>query len=163
MSIIIDGTGTISGVSATGLTTAQNVASAQLPTGTVLQVVNATYSTAVSSANSTPITTGLTASITPKFSTSKIVVMVNQNVRTIGGGVIQLDLFKNGSAIYRVINAYTYNSAGTGTVSTIYTESPASTSAITYAMYFNNANTTSTVYVQADNNPSEMIIMEIAG
>ena len=46
-------------------TAAQSIAKASLPTGTVLQVVSATYSTEVSSTTSTLIDTGVSASITP--------------------------------------------------------------------------------------------------
>jgi hypothetical protein len=46
--------------------------------GKVLQVVNATYNTEVDSSSNTFIDTGLTASITPSASTSKILVHVSQ-------------------------------------------------------------------------------------
>jgi hypothetical protein len=53
---------------------------AQLPTGSVLQVVQATYTTQTSySSGSTSYTdTGLSATITPKFATSKILIMIIQ-------------------------------------------------------------------------------------
>ena len=44
----------------------------QASAGQVLQVVNATYSTSTGTSSSSYVDTGLTASITPKFSTSKI-------------------------------------------------------------------------------------------
>ena len=47
--------------------------------GQVLQVVNATYATEVGNSTSTYADTGLTATITPLFATSKILVLVNQN------------------------------------------------------------------------------------
>lgn len=88
MPITINGTGTISGVSATGLSSAQTVSAsnittgtlpkAQLPTGSVLQVVSAEYSTQVSISNTTTWTdSGLSASITPTSSSSKILVIIS--------------------------------------------------------------------------------------
>jgi hypothetical protein len=67
MSLILDGTG--------GITF--NNATTQASAGQVLQVVNATYSTQINTTGATFIDTGLTASITPKFSTSKVLCIVN--------------------------------------------------------------------------------------
>jgi len=52
---------------------------AQLPAGSVLQVVNATYATSTSNNTGTYADTGLTASITPTSASSKILVLANQN------------------------------------------------------------------------------------
>jgi hypothetical protein len=79
----IAGTNTLTLPANTGtvITTAssgQSIPSAALPAGSVLQVVNATTSTETSSQSSSYADTTLTASITPLFSTSKILVLVNQ-------------------------------------------------------------------------------------
>ena len=50
-----------------------------MPTGSVLQVVQAEYSSETSSTSGTYADTGLTATITPTTSSSKILVSVNQN------------------------------------------------------------------------------------
>jgi len=70
---------TTSGTVVTTGTTGQVIASGALPIGSVLQVVNAITSTNVSNSTATMTDTGLTATITPKFSTSKILVLVSQN------------------------------------------------------------------------------------
>ena len=78
MSIIIDGTGTISGVSATGISSAQtitSVPSSALPAGTVLQVVTTTKTNTTTSSSGSFIDVGLTASITPKSATSKVYIL----------------------------------------------------------------------------------------
>ena len=64
---------TSAGVAVTGLS------KASLPTGSVLQVVNATYSTYTTTSSSTFADTGLTATITPTSATSKILVLLNVN------------------------------------------------------------------------------------
>ena len=46
------------------------------PAGTVVQVVNAALTTYVSTTSSTFTDTGITATITPKFATSKILVLI---------------------------------------------------------------------------------------
>ena len=65
MAVTIDGTTGVSAVQAGAVTTSD------LPAGTVLQVVNATYATQVTIASTSFSATGLTASITPTSATSK--------------------------------------------------------------------------------------------
>ena len=85
----VAGSNTLTLPAATGtiLTTAssgQIIPKAALPTGSVLQVVNATYSTLTSSSSGSYSDTGLTASITPTSSTSKILVIVSQSCLNCG-------------------------------------------------------------------------------
>jgi hypothetical protein len=148
MSIVIDGTGTISGVSATGLTTAQTVASAQLPAGSVLQVVQASYGVIVETTSATYVTSNLTASITPKFSTSKILAIVNFPA-SIKASTRQVTY-----TLYRNSTNLAPNTGGQLGYGQIYSDSgnlqalccmnvydsPATTSATTYTMYFASTN-----------------------
>jgi hypothetical protein len=92
MPIAINGSGTITGLSAGGLpansitsaSIADNaITSGKLATGVggkILQVVEATHSTEVSSTSKTMADTGLTASITPA-SGSKVLIYVSQSFR----------------------------------------------------------------------------------
>jgi hypothetical protein len=57
---------------ASQLTGTQTIPKATLPTGSVLQVVNATYSTYTSFSSATLADLGLSATITPSSSSSKI-------------------------------------------------------------------------------------------
>ena len=168
MPIIIDGTGTISGVSATGLTTAQTVASAQLPAGSVLQVVNATYNTQSTTTSTSPVATGLTASITPKFSTSKILVLINCDTGVVasGNGVI-VQLWRGGSSIFAVAPASAYITVAglaqnNSTASANYLDSPATTSSTAYTVYFATVNA-GTAFFCINSNQSTLTLMEIAG
>jgi hypothetical protein len=181
MPITINGSGTISGVNATGLTTAQTVSAsnittgtlpkAQLPTGSVLQVVNATYSTTVSTSDSgNYIDTGVTATITPTASSSKILVLVNFGQCLKGTGdsgnsfgfrllrdatVIRgdgsLGVFFTNSTLQ--LNAgYAFN----------YYDSPSSTSALVYKVQLINKNGNASISVQASSVPSTITLLEIA-
>ena len=67
-------TGTLISTTSTG----QVIPKAALPAGTVLQVVNGSTNTEATSSSSTWADSGLTASITPTSSSSKILVLVNQ-------------------------------------------------------------------------------------
>ena len=73
---------TLPAVTGTVLTTGssgQSIPKAALPTGSVLQVVNVNYGTIAISSSASYADTGLTATITPQFATSKILVIVSQN------------------------------------------------------------------------------------
>lgn len=159
MTMIIDGTN--------GLTF--NNSTTQASAGVVLQVVNATYGTQVSSATSSYIDTGLTASITPKFATSKILITVHQNGidKRTNNTYIAIQLQRNGSAIFQIATsaAVTGNTDinGIGTVSGEYLDSPATTSSITYKTQFQSTANAATAYVQFDSAAvSTITLMEIA-
>lgn len=139
-------------------------------TGAVLQVVNATYATSVLNTTSTPADTGLTATITPKFATSKILVLVDQNsvAKDTGNTGVNVLLYRNSTqlgGIYGFVAAYTNSTAASniGSVSISYLDSPATTSATTYKTQFSSNNGVANAYVQQFNATSTMILMEIAG
>ena len=167
MPTIISGDGTITGLTATGISAVQNVGSANLPAGTVLQVVNGSTGTTVATALDSNVDTGLTATITPKFSTSKILVLAQQNgLAKSGNNYMQLQLFRNASPIATFGNAlgYTntseqlrYGGAGMG-----YLDSPSTTSATTYKTMFNSQTAGSSVTVQDNSGLSTITLLEIA-
>jgi len=139
--------------------------------GKVLQVVNATYSTEVGSTTSTFVDTGLTATITPTASTSKILVIVSQmGVSKSGSTRMHLKLRRDSTDILQMsdINAYTAASDfnNIGSVTSSYLDSPATTSAVTYKTQFCSQQNVSVVYVQnyasgANNSVSTITLMEI--
>ena len=65
MTFVVDGTN--------GLTFPNSTT--QASSGVVLQVVSATSTTAFSTASSSYVSTGFSATITPKFSTSKVLIL----------------------------------------------------------------------------------------
>jgi hypothetical protein len=140
---------------------------ANMPAGSVLQAVNATYGTEITTTSSTYIDTGLTATITPSSTDSKILVFVSQaGLRKVGGSYEGVKLFRDAIEIVKFAGTtgYTNSTAtnGTGCESACYLDSPASTSAVTYKTQF-NGNGVGTVYVQASSATSTIILMEIAG
>jgi hypothetical protein len=140
--------------------------------GTVLQVVNATFSTQAVSSSSTFADTGLTASITPTSASSKILVLVNQagcgkqNSNT----YLYLRLLRNATAISNFERLAGYNNTSTdnfiGSCSVCYLDSPATTSATTYKTQLASGNNTSQVYTQIEigggTTMSTITLMEIA-
>jgi len=162
MAMIIDGTN--------GLTF--NNSTVQASAGQVLQVVNATTSTETSSTTSTYVDTTLTATITPKFATSKILVIVHQNGISKNGSSVAEDMklkLLRGSTDITVLSLYSLYTGTTmslygQTLSTCYLDSPATTSATTYKTQFAAAENAGTVSVQKNggNSVSTITLMEIA-
>jgi hypothetical protein len=165
MTFIVDGTN--------GLTF--NNSTTQASAGVVLQVVNATYSTQVTTTSATFVTTNLTASITPKFSTSKILIQSTCPIFIdTGGNGVGLSLYKGGSLIFNpsAVNTgtagyvYMYGASATLVPATLqYLDSPATTSSTTYTIYFCRYGAAGTAYVNygTTTGTSVITLMEIAG
>jgi len=154
---------TVPAVTGTMLTTAS--------TGTVLQVVNATYATEVSSSSSTYADTGLTASITPTSSSSKILILVNQNgVYKAGTGTsfngCSIQLLRNSTVLAKIADSYAYTGSLidniSGQCSSSYLDSPATTSSVSYKTQFMATQNTASVKVQAGSAVSTITLLEIA-
>ena len=139
----------------------------QASAGRVLQVVQASYSTSTTNATSTYADTGLTASITPSSSSSKILVTVAQQglVKVNSDTKINIKLFRGATDLTVLANAGATNSSAViliGSATIVYLDSPATTSATTYKTQFNSNNNTSYVGVQDSNVPSTITLMEIS-
>jgi hypothetical protein len=163
------------------------VPAANAPLGSVIQVVSATTSTQVSITTTTFTDSGLTATITPSSTNSKILVFVSQQthftrqladargavklVRSISGGSsTDINLYvgsQNRSA--GGIRAGTDISLGrnelTAIVSMNYLDSPATTSAVTYKTQGRPQDTSNAqeLLFQYDSSTSQIVLMEIAG
>ena len=162
MAITLDGTN--------GITF--NNSTVQASAGQVLQVVQASLSTQVSTTGTTYVTSGLTATITPKFATSKILVTVTGggSYANTGGAYGENVLYRNGSQISaNGVDWAFYSSAATGSNhSYMYLDSPATTSATTYTPYFRRSSSGAggTYYfnlLQSTGPTVTITLMEIAG
>ena len=140
------------------LTVASGVPSWATPAGgggKVLQVVNATTSTVVTSTSATFVDTTLTATITPTLATSKILVLVSQNGlgKYSGNAAIAIKLVRGATDLIRLEDLATYDNATgsnyVGSVSTNYLDAPATTSATTYKTTFANRAATGNAEVQS--------------
>jgi hypothetical protein len=159
MSVIIDGTN--------GLTFNDN--STQKVAARVLQVVHGTYSTSTSNSTTTYADTGLSATITPTSSSSKILVLISHPNSTKSSGnsanSIAFNLVRNGTEIKVLTVEFNYTATTlyfNNTFNYVYYDSPASTSALTYKTQFKNGTAASNVTVQSDNYTSTITLMEIA-
>lgn len=160
MSLILDGSN--------GLTFPNSTV--QASAGQVLQVVNATYATYTSTASASLVDTGLSATITPKFTTSKILIIVNlaglwsasatvgQFTITDGSNNVLLNF--EGLTAYGIAAAASFGEAGTN-----YLHSPATTSAFTYKIRMRNVAGTGIGINQVTSgvSTSTITLLEIAG
>jgi hypothetical protein len=169
MSMIIDGTN--------GLTF--NNATTQASAGQVLQVSSATNSTYTQIASTSFTDTGLTISITPKFSTSKILVIVNQQMsvyRETNASITGcLQIVRGSTSIY-LSEKYNEIASGTNTGGVIansnqgcliYLDSPATTSSTTYKTQGRASTTSNNGFILMNNylsgsTTSSITVMEIA-
>ena len=161
-------TGTVITTASSG----QSIPKAALPTGSVLQVVQSSSTTATTTTSASFVTTSHSVTITPTSSSSRILLihqgMVNSLVAT---NWCWTAIFRNAS-----VNLYAGGGAGESaggvyvsgssdyhsaiTMSTI--DSPATTSATTYTVYFRTGNAGNTVRYNSDGWKLYFIAMEIA-
>jgi len=158
----------VSGTLITTGSSGQSIPKAALPTGSVLQVVNGSTSTEVSTTSTSDSDTGLTATITPLYSTSKILILISQKI------FANNDAANNGGATIKLLRGATNLitagrvalSDGTGAMdiyfTTSYLDSPATTSATTYKTTYARYGGVGTVFAQLTSCPSGITLMEIA-
>jgi hypothetical protein len=157
----------------TGIPAAQltgQVPAANATSGSIVQVVTGSTSANVTNSTSTFVDTGITATITPKFSTSRILVLIsilglfkssgNSNNR------IGIQLQRNGSVLDQSLaNLWTQTAVDARQSSVYnYTDTPASVSALTYKLQFCNEQNVAEARFQRDGNSgtSSIMLLEVA-
>ena len=132
----------------------------------VLQVVADSNSTQTFTNGSNYVNTGLTATITPQFSTSKILVLVSQNgLLKVNDTSMGLRLVRGATVISQIgVSLMRTDSAAVGatSASTSYLDSPATTSATTYFTQFNSKNNIAETLVQYESAMSTIVLLEIS-
>jgi hypothetical protein len=142
------------------------VLSSQMPTGSVLQVVNATTGNQISSTSTSAWSdTGLTASITPKFSTSKIAVIAvvgTCEMDAAGYGMLQI---LRGATVLSTIQRVAQGGSGVTNANPVfnYLDSPATTSSTTYKVQMQSGNGQNFITGYGGGNTAGITLMEIAG
>lgn len=144
----------------------RNIAATNVTTGSVLQFVQGADATGLlSSTSATYVTSGVTVSITPTSNTSKILLVYSlQTFTSLAGTGVGLQLKRGATAIVAdVDNSYGQNS-GVGVTSTLWgLDSPSTTSATTYSVFYNRNQGTGTAYINASGaGVSRMFAMEIS-
>ena len=134
--------------------------------GKILQVVNATQNTEVATTSSSLVDTGLTATITPSATSSKIAVWYTMPILVQTTDIIQVALIRGSTNILNNVRAmYAQNPSSQQVISNCFLDSPSTTSATTYKVQFSSGGTASSVFAAMWNNenPSSIMLMEVAG
>jgi hypothetical protein len=191
MAIVINGSGTVTGISVGGLpdgivddgtlatdsVTAAKlkddaIATGDLPAGSVLQVVSADIGAYTSSTAQEWVETNATIDITPQFSNSKIICMFNFGISMWGGARLYggVRLVRDDSVIgggsTEVINFRDLydDYEMLMPVAINFVDSPAVTSSTTYKIQiYAYSGLTIQLVGQGNTRPGHMILMEIAG
>jgi hypothetical protein len=136
------------------------------PSGSVLQVVYSQISLQVNTTSTTGVDTGLTATITPSSSTSKILILVSQQVYISGDNGAGIEILRGLTPIYNAGNYIVFaQTAGVTMAATSqsFLDSPNTTSATTYKTQIRSRDSGEAVGVNRDDsNTSSMVLMEIA-
>ena len=137
----------------------------------VIQVVNQTYNTAINASADTVTSTGLSLSITPKSVNNKILVMGSVNgvmTNAVNTG-IRISVHRgSASSDTKISNAQeyaAYNTASTDNQVNVpfsVLDTPSTTSAQTYSVYFTRIAGSGTARVQSNGSQSNITLMEIA-
>lgn len=138
--------------------------------GSVLQVVSTNYDTTVTTTNTSYVTTGLSATITPTSTSSKILILVNY-VAQVGGVSAQtgyFTIYRGGSSLSsasenQFARLETGSSGWFGTQSHGYYDSPSTTSATTYELFMKSQTSSLTTRINISSSISSMTLLEIAG
>ena len=146
------------------------ITSAIMPTGTVIQVVQGSTTTASSHGSTTTLTdTNLSASITPSSASNKILVTIHQHCYCLryGGTIVILRGSTNISAVTDTYQQYI--NPGTNASFRWYTtqsqlDSPNTTSAVTYKTQAKSYDASNPLQCQRDGRWTSFItLMEIVG
>jgi hypothetical protein len=186
MSITINGSGTVTGISAGGLpdaciTTddiaALAVTSAKIApntAGKVLQVVQATTSTSTATSSTSYTDTTLSASITPSSASNKILVIISQSGHVYSAQTAtrigSLQLVRGSTAIHEVIQALGGRGglstgadiSNSASVSVTFLDSPSTTSSVTYKTQAKISVADSNYTTQVSNSFSVITLLEVA-
>jgi hypothetical protein len=150
------------------LASGQSIPKAALPTGSVLQVVQATTATPVITASTTYVTTNLAVSITPTSVSSKILVISTALLRKTNTNPLGISaaIFRNSTNVYTGASNQFYITATSGEPSGVvtlnYLDSPATTSSISYSLQIKSLTASTTAVFLPDSETGSIIAMEIA-
>jgi len=184
MALILRGNGVVEGLTdlPAGSVTAADLASgaitsSALPAGSVLQAIQTTKTDNFTTTSTSFIdVTGLSISITPSSTSSKILVMADISAGSSLNGYSIYNLVRESTNIYQGTDTKTYvgshieysnSSSHMGTLNMCYLDSPATTSSTTYKIQMRVTSGTGAVNRRSGSDDtsvaSSITVMEVAG
>jgi len=138
--------------------------------GKVLQAVSATYNTQFNTTSATMVDTGLTATITPSASTSRVLVLMTNNMgstRTGDDSYYRFQIVRGATTIFVGNSNEGFSTAGASngkqfyvTDTATYMDSPATTSATTYKVQIRTVGGSAAV-AQYAGDVASLVLLEI--
>ena len=169
----VSGASVISGsiTSAAFATAANTIPRSSMTTGSVLQVVQANSITYASTTSATYQQSSLTVTITPTSATSKVLVQVQTQIGMAQSNWSDIALFRNNTTnlsgsqaaagIYAGPSSGTFDGHGVGVIT--FLDSPETTSATIYTMFWKSRNGSGAARIILDSMLSTITATEIAG
>jgi len=130
----------------------------------VLQVVQATYATSISTTSSSYADTGLTATITPQATTNKILVVCNLTLYNNAASTSAALKLLRGATTVVNNTGYAFSTGGSQSADPIIIalDSPASIAAQTYKLQYARESGAGTVFAFPNNNTGQILLLEIS-
>ena len=141
-----------------------------MPAGHIIQVVQDTHGAEQNSTSTTFADTGLTATITPKFASSKILVCVQHTgcakYGTSNNNGLSVSILRGSSTIAKISERAGYDASTgynwIGGLGTDYLDSPNTTSATTYKTQYKSRISGATVRLNDEHTISSITLMEVS-
>ena len=139
-------------------------ATAGASAGQVIQVVTATDSTERSTTSTSFVTASntLSATITPSATANKILILVATGVRN-DTRTGHYTVYRGATDLGNSTKGMTLENGDAGGIAINYLDSPSTTSATTYQVYFRTNVSDSAAYLNSDSCKGSIILMEIKG
>ncbi len=141
----------------------------QMPAGHIIQTVSATYDTQVETTPSSFTDSGLTATITPSSTSSKILILAHNSTFAVSANYVYCGIQRNisggsstflGHPSYGLTVALDNGGNGASPHSINYLDSPSTTSAITYDFQYKCS---AAAKIQMSSTKASITLMEVAG
>jgi len=139
----------------------------KMPSGSIIQVKQSSFSTYATFNNSSfSAISGFTVDISPRFSSSKILITLNLLLEIRSASIVAIELTRGGSSIFTNTGGLRANeSANGGYITYSYLDSPQSTSTLTYGVRTRTSNSDYTFnnYIGSGPANSYLTVMEVVG
>ena len=155
--------GLIASVAASTLTGTQTIPKGTLPTGSVLQVVTATTNNGgsyISTTSTSFVTTNFSVTITPSSASNKI-YLISSGIINSSSNNARVTIYRGATNIGSSVGMSQTNLGGWAPYCVNYLDSPATTSATTYTMYYLNGGG-ATAYWGGDGQLTSFTALEIS-
>ena len=138
----------------------------KMPSGSIIQVKQSSFSTYATFNNSSfSAISGFSVDISPRFSSSKILITLNLLLEIRSSSIVAIELTRGGSSIFTNEGGLRGTASHGGYTTYSYLDSPQSTSTLTYGVQTRTSNSDYTFnnYIGSGPANSYLTVMEVVG